>query len=239
MRKIVFLFITVILTSVSIYANSLKLEIGGSYNFLISQEETENENTPFETTNEKPSLEYFYDNHSSLSLDISYHAKVVLFGFECGYLKKKSKNEDFGYLLGSSLSQIKYTPYFGIGKYLMPNSFFYGIVGISLNSFSGESKLPITIDSNNVTADATYNYSSAAAFRFGFGCDFEKINKSPLFIGLKGNLEFGSLKRGNIDLTYDDQDLGYLEPTGDTKVYDNSFSITLTVGYQFDFTKKK
>lgn len=235
-------FVLLILFCTSVAAQSLKLSAGGGFNFLLSKFSKDLPDASNEYNIEMPSVAEYYKNNFSYLLDLSYKTGLdssrianllVGIGFEKG--RKEAENNLEVYELGSTMEQLRYTPYLGFGWYINSTSFIYALVGGTIGIYDGKGRLPVSVDQNIFIADAEYNFSRSLAVRMGGGVDAERIKGTPVSAGVRAYLELGTFKRKNIEIYHQGTKLNDLTIKNEKKFYDNLFAVVVTVGYQFDF----
>ena len=156
--------------------------------------------------------------------------------FERNIRQERSNKPDIDF--GKELKQTRWTPYVGGGLFLEQagvTHFLYGFAGISFNSNKSTGVFPVeTEERGSVDFDARINYENGRAVRLGAGVDIENPKKSPLTIGARFGVEFGSTQIKDIDLSLQGEKAGKAEFDGILKMYDNLIMFELIIGYQWN-----
>jgi hypothetical protein len=89
------------------------------------------------------------------------------------------------------------------------------------------------------TADFGYfkveeSYKTIVIPRIGIGFEYVPLRTLPIAVALEASLDISNAKRDNIKLTYEDNKVYNLVPTGQLNLPDNSFFCKLTFGYLID-----
>jgi hypothetical protein len=226
-------------------AQSFKCRLGGNLDLHLKQQETQGQYSPFQSQVEYPSIASFFDNAIGFNLDASFRfgntsivKGQIFIGINYERCGISSSSNDAKYVLGETILKNKITPYLGFGMYVDPNeyyTFLYGFGGFVIKSYSGEGKLPGTLDGNPITLDADYNYSNSLSLRLGGGIDFENIKDSPITIGLQAALEVGKINREPVDIFYNNEKIGEGTVEGEKSLYDNTIILSLSIGYQINW----
>ena len=100
--------------------------------------------------------------------------------------------------------------------------------GYIFKSYEGESRL----DANTML---TSRYDKGRALRIGTGMHIAGILPERLSIAWDASYDFGTVRRGRIDLYRDGRYVSSLAPTGDLVLPDNILTIQIGVCYDFQF----
>lgn len=234
------LLVLSILLFAGIFLNSLVIELSLGTGIRHHNKNYDLDDPPSDP--EVPSIGVFYKDGSLLKTDLrfylnDYHKEKESFFLGASYslenVSAKHKNHEI--LLGEKLSNRNLNLYFGYGKILFnkyPNSYIFGYMGLSLNSYNGETKL----DKSYI---AEYSFKDTKACRFAIGNNIFFSSKKIFFANFLFTYDIGSVERGDIKIFYDSEYIGTMEPTGDQILPDQSFSLSINIGYSFTFTKEQ
>jgi hypothetical protein len=228
----------------------LKIKTGGSLDILMKSYTTVNRNSPYEQEIENLSFGTFYNSTAGFIFDVSIffwsyrsnNPRGFLF-LGCNFEKSGISTNEVPekYILGTDISQYKYTPYFGYGNYLdvlEHKNFVYGFLGVSLKNYEGKTTIPSGYFEGTNSMNVKYKYNDIIALRVGTGLDFERIIDNNFFISLNAYYDWGVANRGKGEGTYQGQIIE-ITPEGQNQIHDNTLYFTFTIGYNLEFNSSE
>lgn len=217
---------------------AIRLNVGGSYPIHLENSTNENPYVPsqYQTIVEAPSIANYFHNNISPYIDISFQFRIPNTSLEIGvgltYENIVLTNElvEAKYILGKEFKNRMISPYFNLGTRLS-NNYFYLLLGITLNQPEGSGIIPAG-EMSQEELRTEVDYTSGAAFRIGCGVDF--LLTDLLSINLASNIDFRTIKRGEVKFYAKDILLFEAKPIGDLKLSDNTISIIGTLSFYID-----
>lgn len=237
MKNIIGSLILVFITQLS-FGQTIRLNLGGSYHIHLKNSSNENPYVPtqYQSIVEAPSIANFFHNNISSFIDLSLQFKIPTTTLEIGvglsYEKIKLINEtpEAEYILGHEFINQMITPYVRIGTKLSSN-YYYLMVGISLNQPEGKGIIPAG-EMTEQELRTEVNYTAGTAFRLGGGVDF--LLTEYFALNLASNIDFRSIKRGDVKFYSDEILLFEAKPVGDLSLSDHSISLIATITFYVD-----
>lgn len=247
MKRIFYFFAVFLLVNISeLHSQSLKLKVGGDFNLLFSGTDIINENTIYEQTIDDISFGSFYKPAFGFIADASlilwnkpkkYSNGYLFVGFNFEHTVIYAEETPAKYVLGASITENKYTPYFGFGNYVESESdlFAYFFLGVSMKDYLGKGKILLQDSSLNISStDAILNYTDVLALRIGGGFDIEKIADSEFFGSFNAYFEWGVARRGTAEIMFEGEKI-ILKPGGLKTIEDHTLYISISFGYKITF----
>ena len=211
----------------------LKISIGGQYQF--HQAGTTNDNPVIpnqnETITESPSVGTFFEDNGTFKVSLEFkkdlkYKQAYSLGFEFDNIEIDNTEYGTEIFFGDKLTINSFVPYFCYGKYIN-DYYFFGKIGIPLKIYQGEA------DINGY--DIKNNYKNSIGLRLGSGFDL-KFTKS-LSLSFGTDIDFGMVKRKNVEASSEDEQFIELIAEGDD-LEDTQIVVYALISYQFNFKQR-
>lgn len=177
-----------------------------------------------------PSLGSFYGDNFAFSSDFQFcflsnkSSPLLQFSYDYESLNASISSPS---ILGDKLSINSFEFSIGFGIYYASDTtsfLFFPTIGYVIKSYKGKNE----VNSNLIMK---INYSRGAALRLGMGAKIMNMVVLPISIMVRVYYDFGTVRRGNIEIDESGGNKEVMIPTGDLVLPDNIISVHLTFAY--------
>jgi hypothetical protein len=173
-------------------SQNLRFSIGGQLNSLLETDE-EIVIEPYKNKVKKESLADAMSDATGLSMEAKFFAsKTIAFGLRYSYSSHNFKAKWNNIPPGSTFAISSFMPNLNIGKISDNGTYFYGVLGLNIESYSPNIRQPL----GTPKIEAQEIFKTASHFIFGMGLDLPPVESHSFGFAFDISYQLGSVTTG-------------------------------------------